>query len=162
MIENQINLIKRWFEKSKRQRNSFDKFISLWISFNAFYAAEHLQKSEKQQLNNINNEYKKVFSGLVHSNPRSFQDLKTYIETKPRNTGFIQDLRFSVGREKYKRRYLNIASLCEYLDCVYQVRCNLFHGGKSLEDGQDEEIVRRSYKSMTIFLKEIYRRRNIL
>lgn len=156
MIENQRELIRRWFEKSKRQRNAFDRFISLWISFNAFYAAEHLRESERQQLNNINNDYKNFFVELTRSNPKYFQDFKTYIETKTKNAGFIQDLRFPIGQEKHKRRYANLGSLCEYLDCVYQVRCNLFHGGKNLEDGQDQEIVSRAYSSLAVFLERIY------
>ncbi|MBU4332492.1 hypothetical protein KKD20_05225 [Patescibacteria group bacterium] len=156
MIDNQRELIRRWFEKSKEEENSFDGFISLWISFNAFYAAEHLLESERQQLRNIYDEYKDSFVGLVDNHSETFQEFKHYIEIKPVNTGFIQDLRYPVEKEKHKKRYQNLGSLCEYLDCVYQVRCNLFHGGKNLEDGQDQEIVSRAYNSLAVFLERIY------
>jgi hypothetical protein len=162
MIENQKKLIKRWLEKSKDEENSFDRFISLWISFNAFYAAEHLLESENQQITNIKNEYKRLFAELTSDSPESFEAFKDYIETKPQNTGFIQDLRYQVDKEKHKKRYQSIGSLCEYLDCVYQVRCNLFHGGKNLEDGQDQKIVSRAYDSLLAFLEKVYQSAYVL
>ncbi|OIO74881.1 MAG: hypothetical protein AUJ85_04480 [Elusimicrobia bacterium CG1_02_37_114] len=82
MKENQKDLIKRWFEKSKNETNSFDQFISLWISFNAFYASEHLEKSERQQLDIFQNKYKEGFGEIVNSNSTPFQNFKSYIGTK--------------------------------------------------------------------------------
>lgn len=156
MIDNQRELIRRWFEKSKNEGNPFDGFISLWISFNAFYVAERLKQSEQQQLDNVYAEYKDVFAELINNTPETFQEFKHYIEIKQENTGFIQDLRYEVGEEKHKKKYQSLDSLCEYLGCVYQVRCNLFHGGKSLEDGQDQEIVSRAYNSLIVFLERVY------
>jgi len=43
---NQLDVIRRWFRKSKEMDNPFDKFIALWVSFNSFYACEHLHDSE--------------------------------------------------------------------------------------------------------------------
>ncbi len=162
MKDNQKNLIKRWFEKSKDEENPFDKFISLWISFNAFYAAEHLLEPEWQQVKNIKDEYKDIFVGVVANNSAVFEEFKNYIKVKSENFGFIQDLRYLVEKEKHKRRYLNLNSLCDYLECVYQVRCNLFHGGKNLKDGQDVEIVERAYQSLVVFLTAIYEQERIL
>ena len=162
MTKEQKVLIRRWFEKSSENSNSFDAFISLWISFNAFYASKKGIRSEQNQLHNIKDRYKKLFSDFVSSNGKQFEDFKTYIENKGQNPGFIQDMRVSSEQEEYKKRYLNITSLCEYLDCLYQVRCNLFHGNKALNDSQDEKLVRYAYVSLKKFLEKLYKKEGIL
>jgi hypothetical protein len=154
---NQLELIARWFRRSKEMDNPFDKFIALWISFNSFYACEHLDDSEARQLQILEDTYKNIFKSVVDANEKFFADFKNYIDTKPVNSGFIQDLRYSVNKEKNKKRYYNLTSFCEYLGCIYQVRCNLFHGGKNLEDGQDQNIVRYSYATLLVFLEELYK-----
>ncbi len=155
------DLIKRWFCKSKKMKNPFDQFISLWISFNAFYAHNHLQERELSQLRIFRDQFKELFREVVTKNEAVFKEFKDYIDTKPINTGFIQDLRFPDDKERHKK-YSDLTSLCEYIDCVYQVRCNLFHGGKSPEDGQDENIVKRAYDSLVVFCKAIYQKEGIL
>jgi len=156
------DLIKMWFYKSKEMENPFDQFIFLWISFNAFYAHEHLREKESSQLKIFRHQFKKLFREVVTKNDATFKEFKHYIDTKPVNTGFIQDLRFPVDEERHKQRYSDLTSLCEYIDCVYQVRCNLFHGGKSPEDGQDENIVKHAYNSLVVFCKAIYQKEGIL
>ncbi|MCX6745657.1 MAG: hypothetical protein NTX00_01405 [Candidatus Parcubacteria bacterium] len=167
LLENRKELIKGWFEKSKKieDNNSFDKFIYLWISFNAFYVginSDAPYKSEKELINKIIEEYKQLFFNLVQDMPVSFRNFQKYIEGKIENRGFIQDLRFSISEESHKKRYNNLKALCEFLKCVYQVRCNLFHGGKLLEDGQNETIVRLAYESLIVFLEKIYKKYNII
>ena len=159
--QNQLKLIARWFEKSKEMKNVFDKFIALWISFNSFYACEHLHDSERKQLQIFGDTYKEFFKSVVDANMSPFIDFKKYIDNKPKNSGFIQDLRYPVAKEKHKKRYYNLTSFCEYLKCVYQVRCNLFHGGKYLEDGQDENIVKHCHSTLLIFLEKLYEREKV-
>jgi len=156
------DLIKEWFCKSREMDNCFDQFIWLWISFNAFYAHDHLQESELSQLRIFRDQFKELFRKVVTGNDRAFKEFKHYIDTKPENTGFIQDLRFSDGEERHKKRYYNLTSLCEYIDCIYQIRCNLFHGGKNPEDGQDENIVKHAYDTLVVFCEIIYKQVGIL
>ena len=157
-----IDYIPKIYPKCKEMDNPFDKFIALWVSFNSFYACEHLHDSEAKQLKMLEDMYKDIFSRVVATNKKAFADFKNYIDTKPKNSGFIQDLRYPVSKEKYKKRYYNLTSFCEYLGCVYQVRCNLFHGGKDLEDGQDENIVQHSYITLQIFLEALYKAEGII
>jgi hypothetical protein len=162
-ISNQYSLIKRWYNKAKHQRNYFDKFISLWISFNAYYAHKDLEKTEQKQLQEFLQNHAAEFNGAC--NQVEFSDFKCHIDTKSRNKGYIQDLRYekNTDREIRNRKYYStVTNFEQYIDCVYQVRCNLFHGGKNLEDGQDEEIVKLAFKSLLKLITAVYNKESIL
>lgn len=157
------DLIRRWYKKSQQKNdNVFDRFISLWIAFNAFYAGNNLKESEHKQLDLFQNANKVLFYSIVEKNSTEFENFKKYIETKPQNTGFIQDLIYPVGDEKNMKRYQNLKSLCEYQSCIYQIRCNLFHGGKDIADAQDEKLVKLVLSTLSIFLKKVFEEKNIL
>jgi len=53
LIQNQKDKIAKWYHKSLQEEDIFDKFISLWISFNAFYASILKSETEKDQIDNI-------------------------------------------------------------------------------------------------------------
>lgn len=156
------DLVRRWYNKSQEDGNIFDKFISLWIPFNAYYAANNLKASERDQLEQFKNSNKVLFLSVVQENTTEFVKFKEYIEIKPQNTGFIQDLKYRVGEEGHKKRYQNLQSLCEYQSCIYQIRCNLFHGGKDVTDTQDEKLVKLAFYTLSIFLKKVFENENIL
>lgn len=170
MIENEKvrSIIYGWYEKSQgvvqqpRPDDVFDQFISLWIAFNAYYAAGNLRASEHDQLEWFKNTHKPLFFSIVEAQADEFKLLKNYIETKDCNKGFVQDLRHEVDKEEHKKRYQNLASLCEYLECIYQIRCNLFHGGKNPMDAQDEKLVKFAHATLSIFLKEILKQEGII
>lgn len=156
-------LISRWYQKSQKEGKEgddvFDRFISLWIAFNAYYAGNNLSESEYKQLDLFQSANKVLFYSIVEENLTEFEKFKKYIETKPQNTGFIQDLRYPVGDEKNRKRYQNLKSLCEYRDCIYQIRCNLFHGGKDIADAQDQELVKFALSTLSIFLKKVFEKK---
>ena len=137
------DIIKRWFEKSEEQSNVFDKFISLWISFNAFYANNHLQNKECEQLCIFIDKYERLVSETkIFMNP-VFKQLYNYINTDKIPKGYIQNLRYKT-EEKRKNEgssYARLDSFKDFIFVVYQIRCNLFHGGKNTENGQDIKLV---------------------
>ncbi len=45
----------------------------------------------------------------------------------------------------YNRRIRDERNLTEVCSCLYQVRCNLFHGGKLPGNPRDERLVEASY-----------------
>lgn len=168
-IENEIVklIISRWYEKSKNATQQpddvFDRFISLWIAFNAYYAVRNPRVPERAQLEWVRSAHKKLFPSIVRAHNQKFEDFKKYIEDKLNNSGFIKDLRYAeVDKEEYKKRYQNLESLCEYLECVYQIRCNLFHGGKNLVDAQDKKLVELALSTLTVFLEEILKQEGII
>ena len=49
----------------------------------------------------------------------------------------------------------NIENLGEVLEVIYQIRCNLFHGAKDLEDERDHDLVKLAYDILTELFKKI-------
>jgi hypothetical protein len=45
---------------------------------------------------------------------------------------------------------------------VYQIRCNLFHGGKDIADAQDVQLVTLALDSLSMFLKVIFEQEGII
>lgn len=156
------NIILNWYEKAQTEDNIFNRFISLWIAFNAYYAANDSRASEHEQLRFIRDIHKTLFLSVTHEHPDEFSAFKEYIETKKQNRGFIQDLRYDVKEEKHKKQYRNLDSLCEYLDCVYQIRCNLFHGGKDIADAQDEKLVELASNTLIVFFGKFLKEEGII
>lgn len=162
------NIIRCWYNKSQNITQQpdgvFEQFISLWIAFNAYYVAtSDPLKLERMQLQRIKDSYSQPFYNITEVHADKFNEFKNYINKKSQNPGFIQDLRYEVTlSEEHKRRYLKIESLCEYLDCVYQIRCNLFHGGKDVADAQDQKLVELALSTLSIFLEEIFKREKII
>lgn len=157
------NIINRWFSRSKTEPNMFDQFISLWISFNAFYAYDHLCSQEKEQIKIFKDTYCKDFISCVKANSELFENFRIYIQNKPYNNGFIQDLRYELSSNKQvKKIYQKLDDINEFINCVYQVRCNLFHGGKSPENGQDKELVKLAFNCLYVFLDKVYQDKRVI
>lgn len=111
---------------------------------------------ESQKLERFAVEKLSDFHKLIVENHAPFSDLKKYIDTKHINPGLIHDLRYSPQDAEKQKKYADLSELNQFIFCVYQVRCNLFHGGKHPEDGQDECLVKLSYESLVILLEKIY------
>ncbi len=62
----------------------------------------------------------------------------------------VIDMRFP---ERPGRKLGNVDSLFELMQIIYQIRCNLFHGKKSMDDPHDLELVQLAYR----ILSRIYR-----
>lgn len=142
--------IEEWLRRSDREENKDfidmgDKFISLWIAFNAWLKSQFGENKPDSVLkdNLINflpmesvfNEFKKENKKLVK--------LKDY---KIINMQYPED-------EKKEKNY--DGSFKSLIESLYQIRCNLFHGRKSFEDNQiDKELVKLAYKILSSLFKK--------
>lgn len=54
-------LINNWYYKADTENHDFDKFIALWISFNAFYANHSSEDRERDQLRKVVEDFKLAF-----------------------------------------------------------------------------------------------------
>jgi hypothetical protein len=50
-----------------------------------------------------------------------------------------------LNRPAVRRQIRRVDNLTEVLSCVYQVRCNLFHGSKAPGNARDESLVEAGY-----------------
>lgn len=137
------NIINNWSKLSKGEQleeadfNLFIKFISLWVTFNAIY--ELTCSSVGGDRNKV-----RAFSKLPEAQAIHLELMK--------GTSYKQavDILSEKGILKLPNRssrqeISDINNLEEVLLCVYQVRCNLFHGGKTPEDPRDREVVGAAY-----------------
>ena len=125
----------------------FSKFIYLWMSFNNFYKDKYTSGGDKDKVLcsfSQDPKYIEKFKVLVAEPRNDFKVFQNYILTiKPVNTGYILDMK----NEKKRVTFDTICNLSQYMQCIYQIRNNLFHGDKSPENGQDSKLVELAYIS---------------
>jgi hypothetical protein len=159
MIDDVNGLIKRWYEKSKKEENVFDQFITLWVSFHFFYSKDCLDETEFSNLHQFVVTYQDQFQESIHKEPK-FNDFLVFIKTKPFHTGYVQDCR--VIGTVVSNRYSNIKNLNAYIRCLNLIQSNIHQDSKSYELEQDKELVRLAYQSFLVLLEYIYRAEGIL
>jgi len=142
-------IIKQWFALSQGQETSrgdiFFQFVALWIAFNAMYASQ--DSDDVGDWDQI-----ATFAGDGNLN-----DLHNMLLRNPVYERAISRLRekgvFDTATGK-RRKIRNPKNLVEVMRCLYQVRCNLFHGGKMPENPRDERLVEASHTILTRLLAE--------
>lgn len=139
---NPEEITRRWYEIASHGAatapDSFFRFIAIWIAFNALYASRHGgARTDRDQV--------KSFAGSQQAK-RRHEELLT-LDTQYQNA--IQDIRYRgvFNSRNPQRRYQvpNNRNLKDLLNCVYQIRCNLFHGGKRPDDVRDATLVEAGY-----------------
>jgi len=136
-------LIVQWFKRSQKQRvrkfTVFDQFISLWFAFNSWGTYLSKEDRDTDMFNWIkrNTKLPQIFEELTKSNPEfisKLQRLSQYevLDMRPRHQGESKSIS-------------DLHSLDQVLQVIYQIRCNLFHGQKSMIDPHDKELVELAF-----------------
>lgn len=144
-----------WFEKGKGETDCFASFIYYWIAFNALYYNN--AGGERSQIKRfVENEYNNAFDNAFDSilelpavaifkapivnlhPPRSRSSSRVNTSTE---AAIVAD-----GSKTSAERLVNL------MLCVYQARCNLFHGEKGANDYRDQEIANAASNVMKEFL----------
>lgn len=130
--------------------DSIVKFMMHWIAFNWLYS-EYRNNDERA---NIRAFCKDHYDKLSRYNPFTtgayfvFEDGPVRDETR----GEIKRVMTLYDNLTKKTGEVRVESL---LQTIYQVRCNLFHGSKSLHNPRDLELVRSSAIIMEGYLKAL-------
>lgn len=126
-------LISWWKIKAKEQRDSFIKFFLLYMCLDAWISDESKAEYDRDKLEwliNSENSLKKYWP--VTPNIQSSL-------TGMKKRGMIENMH-PLHRGEY--RYLkDVNNFGEVVNFIYQIRCNLFHGGKSPVKNDDLQIV---------------------
>lgn len=139
----------KWLERAQRRSECVDdgdRFISLWVAFNSWMRGKFGEYERDSTLIDKLKKYaeiKTVFNDLRRKDQyfsNNLQELSKYS---------VADMR---GRKPDKKYDGTFGSLIEV---IYQVRCNLFHGRKDIdEDRKDFELVTLSYRILLPLFKE--------
>jgi hypothetical protein len=142
MDEEQIQaLVKSWHARSTREGDPVSKFVFLWFCFNARLSYESGKDHDRQMIN-----WLKTASPASSALRRSYdqamasevfrRDLQTLVDNSPIH-----------GTRRNKPQVVEIRDVDDFpnlVEGVYQVRCNLFHGGKRADDLRDQKLVKVS------------------
>jgi hypothetical protein len=156
----------RWFKKGLSEELSYDKFLALWISFNAFYnmywTSKKTSKNGKEApkitflAKNLfdENSSKNVItskrcSDCVHYLISNFQG-RYYSST--RRTDWIKKLSICLSKGQYHK------ALEKLLLSIYSIRGTLFHGEKGFSKQEEIVIIQANFPLVEIIRKciELY------
>lgn len=142
----------KWLQRAERTQRCLDdgdRFISLWIAFNGWMKGEFGEKqNDKDLIKEVkkNQPFKDTFIKLRNDSMEFRQNLDKLSNYS------VLDMRYMDDPSKYKRYDGSFQSL---LEVIYQVRCNLFHGRKDVDDDRkDFELVSLSYNILLPLFKE--------
>ena len=119
-------------------RDVFFNFVAIWIAFNALYALRHSKAGrDRDQVRSFAEE------------PKAMERHGMLLREDVEYQKAVRVLKHCGVYNMQTKRHLEIRNeknLREVTECVYQVRCNLFHGGKMPENARDEGLIEASYK----------------
>lgn len=147
----------RWFRRGIESVDVYDKFISLWISFNALYnhsfiptGRRDFDRSEKNRFLQLVDRLldEKESQETVNSHLKEMNLLvNTNLTSCDGRINYSEKLRQSLQNKDHKESIRNAIS------CIYMVRCDLFHGEKVFT--QEEKNL---LNNCTSLLKEIIKK----
>ena len=142
-------IAKQWFEKGNIESDPFNQFICFWISFNALYNRSE-GSSEKQRIEKfLKDHYREEIDSILEEDDVTF--FYTPIKNlHPRGRSISDTSRYVEKLEKAKKPAKRIINL--FL-CIYQARCNLFHGDKVPREYRDQEIAAHSANILKNYLE---------
>ena len=133
-----------------------DRFMALWVAFNGWLKKKYGEsKTDKMLINKAkeNEELKSIFE----TNKAGNDEYKIYLTRLEQYS--VRDMRKPDDENRNKEYDGSYESLIEV---IYQIRCNLFHGRKNVdEDEKDYELIEMAYHLLLPVFKEALRKDNI-
>ena len=150
---------RKWLERSERQNENVDKgdnFIALWISFNSWMKLKFGEKdSDSVLISKVGqlDEFKSTFIELK-SEVSFNQNLMKLAEYA------VIDMREPNNGDKNKEYDGSFESL---INTIYQIRCNLFHGRKNINDDRNDfELVCLAYDILLPLFKKYLQKNHLI
>ena len=137
-----------WYRYGLDKDEEILKFVAHWIAFNWMY--RECRKGDDRR--NIEAFCEREYERLRNFNAFGTGDILVFED------GPVRD---ETSGHKRKREYTLLMegtereAITALLLSIYQVRCNLFHGSKSLRVDRDIELVRSSSRILAGYLKAL-------
>ena len=140
------NIASAWIAKGDREDSIFNKFISYWIAFNAFYSYKTTARRERNCLNEIiaDQSFNRTYQTLItQENFQVFQSLilvGSIVNVKnPEESVIITDS----------------SNFNEVINVLYLIRCNLFHGDKGETEARDVQVITAAVPILELVVKAL-------
>lgn len=144
----------RWLQRAERGNvciDDGDRYVSLWIAFNGWMRGRYGEAtSDRDQIESVKrmDDFKRVFTQL-REDSTSFRGCLDKLKRVS-----VINMQFRSGREEVHTYDGSFESLIEV---IYQVRCNLFHGRKDIdEDRKDIELLTLAYQALLPLIKSFF------
>ena len=139
MEENDVRrLVNGWHMRARQEDEHVTRFVFLWFCFNAWLTYESNKDTDAAMIRWLARQRAEV-SQLRAAFALSMQS-RNFVSYVQR----LADLSpvTSNGSTPREFRINSLEDFSNIIWCIYQVRCNLFHGTKRPEDSRDQELVR--------------------
>ncbi|MBI2654469.1 hypothetical protein HYX02_06715 [Candidatus Woesearchaeota archaeon] len=147
-MEIRRNLIKTWISKSKKGYETRDGIggdfqfaeilINCWISFEAYSCLKYPREYVGQRINDFCQDHKQKYKN-------EFDELPDDLRSNVKNLSYYQIVDMRPNHELDAPKQINdIKNLSNVMGVVYQIRNNLFHGGKDVQDMKDKNVIEHS------------------
>lgn len=136
MNQESRQLINLWINRAEAQTDPFIKFFILYMCLDAWVTSASSLDTDSERLAWLLNT-----DNLLRSCWQDLTGKKEYLGVL-KAIGSVEDM-----RPGHRGKYVNLHdtnSLEQVLKFIYQVRCNLFHGGKSPTNRHDKLLVEAS------------------
>ncbi|MEW5860894.1 MAG: hypothetical protein AB1861_26565 [Cyanobacteriota bacterium] len=144
-------IVDKWYALGSGKRIQLDevpffRFVAIWIAFNALYASRGSNREgDRNQV--------RRFAG----NPKAIDYHQKLLKEDSDYQEAIEILKergvYDTNLRRQHHPINDITNLTEVAECFYQVRCNLFHGGKIPNDSRDKNLVQASYTIVSKLIK---------
>ncbi|MDD2745571.1 MAG: HEPN domain-containing protein [Candidatus Gracilibacteria bacterium] len=164
------NRIISWYKKGEQEKDAFDRYIYFWIAFNGYYYAYRLDTnsklkndykifldgksdSENQQIQFVAKEFKETFQKKIADETiDSFDSFFDFQKNRKHSLGTGGVINLMANETvNYKQK----EKLGQLLKMLYQIRCNLFHGGKCADIENDKKLVKEGSAVLQFFLERV-------
>lgn len=155
----------RWIDKAETYRSNdledlFDKFFTLFVAYNRFYSAAaelHRVTFDARQAMLLQGDRREAttlmarligqsrFSIAMNESPAISTACRSISRLLQNQSFFLHSVRGTkepdLARDAKLASGLHKHSLMAVLECLYQIRCNIFHGEKEFAPRQAELLV---------------------
>lgn len=154
MEDEEFESIAIWRDRAYVIDDIYVKFFILYMCFDAWMTSESGKDSDEKKKQWIKQDGNLLHQYWKTGRHESIDFLKGLKGLSP-----VKDLR--PGHQNSFEKLTDINNFKQVVDFIYQIRCNLFHGGKSAIDGRDRELVEYSYHVLLEWLNVISTHRNL-
>jgi hypothetical protein len=134
-----------WIKKGENELEDVNKFICYWIAFNCYYVAV-TNEFELKSIRKIiqDSDTIEIYNRVYKQRIKDFDKILSlkYIKNEQPNS-----------TEKIEIKIVDFETV---MWCIYQVRCNLFHGNKGLDSKRDKEVLSITTPILYYLVKEFF------
>ena len=150
------NFVEEWIERANTNEGSYiTQFFCYFIALNYLYNAFNYQflhhngsgKTERMMLKNLIRFYHRRSEGLNWNSPYDLLDDNSELLRVARSETSNNN-----NHSSYYQKLLDKKDIVELFQNIYTVRCNLFHGSKSMKSSRNSSLVKDSNLVLKDFL----------